>query len=465
MGIVHRTKQRLIEAIGEDLNLLPDASISTDSHAGIYGTCMAIAQPKSVETLAKIVRLCHEENLPVVPQGGRTGLVGGAVPLSDRTIAIDMSALNNVRTINRDNLTAIVDAGIVLADLQRQLEPFGLRFPIDIGSAESCQIGGMLATNAGGIAAVRHGSMRDLTLGVEVVLPSGDVWNGLQEVRKDNAGYDLKHCFIGSEGTLGVISGAVLKLTPLPQSRATAMAALSSIEDLLPVFTEVQSAVGDFLSAFELVSGIGYTHTLATDPTITPPFTEVHGNFLVVEVEAYTDIDLDGLLQSALHVQIEKGRLKEVLFATNMAQRANFWRIRELTPWVGASSIQFDISVPSDRIEVFLSGIAPQLQRLADWLVINAFGHVGDGNIHYHVCVLEDGYTVALEQLHSAISNLVYDRAVALGGSISAEHGIGLTRKEELLRYKDSLELSLMRALKVALDPGNIMNPGKIISL
>jgi FAD/FMN-containing dehydrogenase len=434
----------------------------TDRHLGLTGECLIALAPSTVEQIAAVISLCHREDLAVVPQGGRTGLVGGALATADSAVAISLERLNRIRDVDPGSFTATVDAGVVLADLQHHLGPLDLRLPLDLGSAESCQIGGLVATNAGGIGALRFGSMRELVLGLEVVLPDGRIWNGLRQVRKDNSGYDLKSCFIGSEGTLGVITGAVLKLSPIPRSRATALIGLRHRDDLIPLFVSARNALSEFVSAFELVSAIGFDHALVVDTALQRPFDRRFEDYVMIELESAIDLDLDAHLQNWLERQADVGRILDAALAQNLTQRAAFWRIRELAPWGGGESIQFDISVPLTCIPAFLAQADRSVRTVSPGAGLNAFGHVGDGNIHYHICPPAGLPDAAFAALRPRFSDAVHDAATRLGGSFSAEHGIGLARKAELRRYKDALELGLMRDLKTALDPRGTMNPSKI---
>ena len=455
--------EQLISAAGARAGRLVSSARGADDHLGLQGTCLVALAPSAVEGVAAVVALCRAENLSVVPQGGRTGLVGGALPTSDITVVIAMDELNRVRRIDPTNFTVLVEAGAILADLQRELAVQGLRLPLDLGSSASCQIGGLISTNAGGIAALRFGSMRDLVLGLEVILPSGEVWDGLRHVRKDNTGYDLKQCFVGAEGTLGLITAAVLKIVPIPKSRATAWIGLDNAINLMPLFSAARCDLGEWMSAFELISAIGFEHALGVDADLRAPLKRRFGDYVMIELESSADLDLEAALQAWLENQVDLGRIADVAIAQNLTQRAAFWRIRELTPWGGGQSIQFDVSVPISSIPRFLDEAQQAVRRLAPDARINAFGHVGDGNIHYHICPRQDIADSAFSVLRPAFSDAVHDLVAKLGGSFSAEHGIGLVRKRELHRYKTPLDLALMAGLKVAFDPTGIMNPGKIL--
>ncbi len=435
------------------------------------GNCMGVAFPESTEQVAAVIRLCAETRTPVVPHGGNTGLVGGGVPQGG--IVLSAKRMNRIREIDVANQTMTVDAGCILADIQTTVADAGLFFPLSLGAEGTCQIGGNLSTNAGGVGVLRYGNARDLTLGLEVVTPSGDIWNGLKGLRKDNTGYDLKHLFIGAEGTLGVITGAVLKLYPAPQSHATAMVGLASAEAALALFVQIRAIGGDNLTAFEIINhmamGLVNTHI----PEARNPFATSHAYYALVELSSSRPADdLRAIMENCFENALEGGIIEDAVIAESTGQAAGLWRLRESIPEAQVTegaSIKHDISVPVSKVPDFIQQASAQVAATLSGTRVVAFGHMGDGNLHYNLTFPEntpennDENDQGFLDQWSTFNRVVHELAVSMGGSFSAEHGIGRLKRGELGRYGSPVAISMMRGIKSVLDPHGIMNPGKVI--
>jgi FAD/FMN-containing dehydrogenase len=398
-----------------------------------------------------VIALCAREGLAVVPQGGNTGLVGGSVPTgARREIVLALGRMNRIRSLDLLNDTATVEAGCVLAAVQAAATDAGRLFPLSLAAEGSCQIGGNLSTNAGGVN-VRYGTAREQVLGMEVVLPDGRVWNGLRGLRKDNTGYDLKQLFLGAEGTLGVITAAVLRLYPKPTASATAWIALASPAQAVELLATLRSRVGDRISAFELVSRTCLEAVLAHLPDARDPLGAPHPWTVLAEFgDCGTAEDLHGRIAEALDGH-------EAVLAQSGEQARSLWRLRESIPEAQFSNVKHDISVPVSKIAEFIDLTDRALKCAFTSTQIFCFGHVGDGNLHYNIG------PAALVAQRDAVNRVVYDAVERLGGSISAEHGLGQLKREAIRNQKSPLELELMRVLKTALDPKGLMNPGKVL--
>lgn len=416
------------------------------------GTAPLVLRPATTEQVSRIVRLCGEGGIGIVPQGGNTGYCGGSIPAGNgEEVVVSLSRLNKIRDLDALNYTITVEAGCVLADIQRAAEEAGRLFPLSLAAEGTCQIGGNLSTNAGGTAVLRYGNARDLVLGLEVVLPSGEIWNGLKRLRKDNTGYDLKQLFLGAEGTLGVITAAVLRLHPLPGATATAWIAVESPRAAVELLATLRERLGERISAFELISRACLeaviSHSGARDPLPAP-----HPWYVLAEAaDAGAPEELRARLEAAL------AGCEDAVLAQSVDQARALWRIRESIPEAQFTNVKHDVSVPVSRVPDLIQGAGEALARRFPAAQVYAFGHVGDGNVHYNVGPAE------LVASRAAVNRIVYDAVAALGGSISAEHGLGQLKREEAARHKDPLELELMRALKAALDPRGLMNPGKVL--
>jgi FAD/FMN-containing dehydrogenase len=420
------------------------------------GAALAVIRPANTAEVAAIVQICHAYRVPLVPQGGRTGLVLGSVPdQSGTAIVLSLRRLNTIREVDPVNRTMTVEAGCILADVQQAAAARNCLFPLSLAAEGSCTIGGNLASNAGGTAVLRYGNSRELCLGLEVVTASGEVWNGLRGLRKDNTGYDLRDLFIGSEGTLGVITGAVLKLYPQPRAVLTALAGVDSPAHALALLSHAQDRCGASLTGFELMSAYCLDLVAQQFPQLGRPLASPHPYYVLLELSSNeSEQHAAQLLESTLDEQVS-----DAIVATSMAQATALWQVREHIPLAQAKAgknIKHDISVPVSRIGQFIETTASQLQSAFPASRLVCFGHLGDGNLHYNV-------DAPLEH-QAAINRIVHDSVDAHGGSISAEHGIGALKTGELARYKSAVELQMMRAIKSALDPHNIMNPGKILA-
>jgi len=429
------------------------------------GSAAAVVRPASTDEVAAVVRLCAKAGVPIVPHGGNTGLVGGGLP--DGGIVISLARMNQVRAIDALNHTITVDAGCILADIQTAADEAGTLFPLSLGAEGSCRIGGNLSTNAGGVAVLRYGNARDLVLGLEVVLPDGRVWNGLRGLRKDNTGYDLKHLFVGAEGTLGIITAAVLKLYPKPRVTETAMAATATTNDLLELFSRAREHCGDALTAFEMIPRIGLDFVLRNVPDVVDPFAEPHPIYGLMELTSPRPGEsLRDALEAVLASALEDGVLIDAVIAESAAQGAALWRIRdsmvEAQKPEGAS-IKHDVAVPVSRIAEFVAKASAAVEDALDGVRVVAFGHLGDGNLHFNLSQPVGADRDAFLARWGEANRIVHDIAVAMDGSFSAEHGIGTLKRDDLIRYKSVEEVDLMRTVKDALDPNGIMNPGKVL--
>ena len=433
-----------------------------------HGRAAAVLKPASTAEVAAIVTLCSEFKLKLVPQGGNTGLVGGGVPdASGDEVVLSLARLNKVRAIDPLNDTITVDAGCVLANVQAAAAEADRLFPLRIGSEGSCQLGGNLSTNAGGTAVLHYGNTRDLVLGLEVVLPDGRVWDGLRALRKDNTGYDLKQIFIGAEGTLGIITAAVLKLFPRPRDVQVALAAVRDPAAAVELLGTARAMSGDQVTAFELMPRIGLDFTLKHIPGTVDPMPARYDWQVLIELSGgRSDGSLRQTLEAILADGMERGLVLDAVISASVAQTAAIWKLRDgmsdaQKPEGG--SIKHDISVPVSQVAAFMSRATAAVEKLIPGVRIVAFGHIGDGNIHFNLSQpLGADKAAFLERWHEA-NDVVHHICAALGGSISAEHGLGQLKRDEIRRYKSAIELDLMRAIKAMLDPHGIMNPGKLL--
>ena len=429
------------------------------------GNCSMVVRPDSTEATAAVVRLCAEAGVPVVPLGGNTGLVGGGV--ADGGIILSTERLNRIRVIDPLNHTITVESGVILAAVQKAARNVGTQFPLSLGAEGSCRIGGNLSTNAGGKGVLRFGNARDLVLGLEVVLPDGRVWDGLRGLRKDNTGYDLKHLFVGAEGTLGIITAAVLKLFPLPRSRETAMAGTTDPTSVLDLFSRARSHCGDTLTAFEMMPRIGMEFGVRHTAGGVDPFDGPHPYYAIIELTGpQAGNELREVLEAVLEAALEDGLINDAVIASSEAQAEDLWRIRENlheSQKHEGGSIKHDISVPVSRVPEFIERASEIVEKDTPGIRIVGFGHVGDGNIHFNLSQPVGADKGAFLARWGHINRLVHDVACEMGGSFSAEHGVGMMKREELRRRKPKVEVELMTRIKAALDPGNIMNPGKLL--
>jgi D-lactate dehydrogenase (cytochrome) len=432
------------------------------------GTAIAVLRPGNSQEVAQITQLCHQHRIPIVPQGGNTGLVQGGIPDQTGTaVLLSLRRLNRVRQIDVANLTMTVEAGCTLQQLQTLADQANCFFPLSLASEGSCTIGGNLSTNAGGTAVLRYGNARDLCLGLEVVTPQGELWDGLRSLRKDNTGYDLKNLYIGAEGSLGIITAAVVKLFPKPNSRVTALVALNSASAALALLNRMQNLSGTNLCAFELISEYSLELVQQLLPELTPIFQENFPYYTLLEVASHENFDtLQTQFQEHLETCLQDELLSDVAIAMNEKQSADFWKIRESISEAQAKqgrNVKHDISLPSSIIPQFIERAQTALHQQFPSSRLVCFGHLGDGNLHFNVYPPTDSKAEEFEMIETRINRCVHDLVHRFNGSISAEHGIGVLKREELQRYASELELRLMRQIKAALDPLNLMNPGKLL--
>ncbi|WP_454685175.1 FAD-binding oxidoreductase [Ancylobacter moscoviensis] len=434
---------------------------------GLYqGRTPAVLRPGTSEEVAFIVGACAGAGVPVVPQGGNTGLVGGQMPFGE--VLLSLARLDRIRNVDPVDMTMTVEAGCILDKVHEAAEAAGCLFPLHIASQGSCRIGGNLSSNAGGTAVLRYGNARELVLGLEVVLADGRVWNGLKRLRKNNAGYDLKQLFLGTEGTLGIITAAVLKLFPRPVQRTTAFLAVPDPQAALALLERLRGEAGDALTTFELMAAFGVETVLKHMPGVVRPFRDTHDWYVLAEFSAPTRaFDLAALMEESLGAAMEAGEVIDAVIAASEAQAANMWRLREDMSEAQkheGGSIKHDVSVPVSRVPEFLGRALPACMAALPGLRPCPFGHVGDGNIHFNLSQPVGMEKTAFIGMWETFNRIVHDIVVDMDGSIAAEHGIGVLKREELAHYADPIGLDLMHRLKAALDPAGTLNPGKVIA-
>lgn len=461
----------LYDALGE-AGLITDAermqSYLSDWRNAYRGQAAAVLRPGTTEEVAAAVRLCAQAGVALVPQGGNTGLCGGSIPdASGAQMVLSLTRLKRIREVDVANATITVEAGVILQQLQDAAAEVGRLFPLSLGAEGSCTVGGNLATNAGGTAVLRYGNMRDLALGLEVVLPDGRIWDGLRGLRKDNTGYDLKQLFIGSEGTLGIITAAVLKLFPALRSLTTAWVALPSPQAAVTLLGQMRGLCGDRLTGFELMSRQSLEFVLRHVAGASDPFAEGHPWYVLIELsDTQPDAALNDLLEQGLGEAFEQALVLDAVVAGSQAQVEALWALRE-----GISeaqnhegpSLKHDISVPVSRIPDFIARTDRALQQAFPGVRVVAYGHVGDGNLHYNISKPPGSDDAPFKAQAEAIMRVIYDSTLEDDGSISAEHGLGQSKRAAAQHYKAPLELELMRSIKQALDPAGLMNPGKLL--
>lgn len=436
---------------------------------GLYrGKARMVVRPASTQEVADVVRICAESGIAIVPQGGNTGLVGGGVPHDHGAeIVLSLSRMNRVRALDPLNYAITVEAGCVLANIQKAADEADRLFPLSLGAEGTCQIGGNLSTNAGGIAVLRYGMARDLVLGLEVVLPSGEIWDGLTGLRKDNTGYDLKQLFVGAEGTLGIITAAVLKLFPRPGSIETAFVAVPDPDAAIALLSRMRAGTGDAVTAFELISRRALEMVLKHIPGTSNPLAELHPWHVLIETSSgATGGGLKASLEQVLGAAMEDGLVHDAVLAASGDQAKALWRLRESITEAQkpeGGSIKHDVSVPVSQVPTFIARATAACEERLPGIRIVAFGHAGDGNIHFNMSQPVGADRAAYLARWAEFNRIVHDIVAELGGSISAEHGIGRLKREELLHYKSPVAIELMRTLKRTLDPKNILNPGKVV--
>jgi FAD/FMN-containing dehydrogenase len=456
---------------GQVLTGADTASYTTDWRGRYQGDALAVARPASTQEVSGVIQLCACYGVAVVPQGGNTGLCGGATPLTGMpSLVVSLVRLNQVRAIDTANDTMTVEAGCILQTVQQAALAAGRLFPLSLASEGSCTIGGNLATNAGGTQVLRYGTARELTLGIEVVTPEGQIWQGLRGLRKNNTGYDLRDLYIGSEGTLGIITAATLKLYPRPVARGTALLALGSIEDSVRLLVCARHGFGAALTGFELIARNCLEAVVQCFPDQRLPFRDESAQspwFVLVELSDSESAEhAQARFETVLGQALQAGWATAAVIAESDAQAQALWQLRERIPLAEAKlgkAIKHDISLPISCIAEFVRMTNALLQQQFSGVGHIIFGHLGDGNLHYNVTPALGQSEADLLALQARVHTLVHDSVHAHGGSISAEHGIGQLKVDELPRYKDALELVLMRRIKQVLDPAGIMNPGKVV--
>ncbi|WP_109463826.1 FAD-binding oxidoreductase [Albibacillus kandeliae] len=434
-----------------------------DLHRGLAGL---LALPRTAEEVAALIRAAGEERVGVVPYGGGTGLVGGQVQVEGPApLVLSLERMSTVRAVYPEENVLVAEAGTILADVQAAAREADRLFPLSLASEGSARIGGNLSTNAGGVNVLRYGTARELVLGLEAVLPDGTIWNGLTRLRKDNTGYDLRHLLMGAEGTLGVITAAALKLSPIPAERGVALLVVESPAAALSLLSLAQDIVGDGISAFELMSREGQEFLAETMPEVRRPWAEPPDWCVLMELGLSRGRDPEETLGAVFEAALEQGLVSDGLIAQSEGQARDFWNMREHIPeanrHVGSVS-SHDISLPLGAVAGFIDEAREALAKIGSFR-INCFGHLGDGNLHYNVFPAKGLTRADYVDVKAQVARLVYDMVNARGGSFSAEHGVGRAKLDELERYGDPAKLAAMRAIKTALDPKGIMNPGVML--
>lgn len=458
----------LIAALpGIDLIAATDAYL--DEPRGRYhGTAVAVARPRSTEEVAQIVGYAASVGLPLVPYGGGTGLVGGQVMFDGPTpLLVSLERMTAIRAVHAQEAMIEVEAGAILQSVQQAAEDAGLLFPLSLASEGSARIGGLLGTNAGGVNVLRYGNARDLCVGLEAVLPSGEIWHGMKRLRKDNTGYDLRNLLIGSEGTLGIITAATLRLFPQPASHATAFFTVESPASALSFLGAARAQLAEQISAFELISGQAMEFLSETMPSVRLPFDSAPDWMVLVDLGLAADVDGSTALERLFETGLDQGWLSDGIIASSEGQRTEFWNVRESIPeanrHIGAVS-SHDISIPLGAIAAFIEEGRAVLAEIGD-MRLNCFGHLGDGNLHYNVFPAPGLSRADYDSERDKIKTALHDLVHAYDGSVSAEHGIGRLKVADLERYGDPAKLAAMRGIKSALDPLGIMNPGAVLKI
>ncbi len=459
----------LQEIVGESNVLLGDATTEEflkERRGRFASETMGVVMPGTIEQVSKVVKFCRENALPIVPQGGNTGVCGGAVSQAN-TVIVNLKHLDRIRKVDPTGYSLEAEAGCILANLQDAAKAADLYLPLSLGAQGTCQIGGNLSTNAGGVNVLRYGNARDLVLGLEVVLPDGKVWNGLNALRKNNTGYDLKNLFIGAEGTLGIITAVVLKLFPLPIHRSTVLIAVESVDNAVELFSRTRKETSDFASSFELMSRVCVEAAIRNIPDCTDFFDRPYPWYVLMELGDSTHNGISQQLnESFLENAFEDGIIIDAVLATSEKQSQAMWRLREAiveAQLYEGKSIKNDVSVPLPCITPFIERSITRLESLIPGIRSFAYGHIGDGNIHLNLSQPREMDGDEFFSRWHEVTDIVHEITDELDGSFSAEHGIGLLKLREMQRYKSPVELALMRSIKAAWDPDNIMNPGKVL--
>jgi FAD/FMN-containing dehydrogenase len=470
MTISPQTIARLKEAVGRKGFTDDPGEIAphlVEWRSKYQGRSPLLLKPTGVEEVSAILAICNQMRVPLVPQGGNTGLVGGQIPF-DGEILLDLTRMNRVRGIDAEGMSLVAEAGVTLAAAQAAADEAGRYFPLSLASEGSCTIGGNVSTNAGGVNVLRYGNARDLVLGLEVVTATGQVLDLLRTLRKDNTGYDLKQLFIGAEGTLGIVTAVALKLFAKPRMRTTAFVAIRDPKAAVDLLGRLQDATGGLVSAFELLPRIGLEFVCAHIPDTHDPLNTSSPWYVLVEIASAGTFPLDDIVQEAMGAALEAGEVSDAVLASSQAQRAALWRLRENLSEAQkheGGSIKHDVSVPVKDVPAFLDEATAAVRELVPGIRPVPFGHLGDGNIHFNLSVPKGADDAGFLARWEEISRVVHDIVWDYSGSISAEHGLGIMKREEITRYKSEIEMETMRALKRTLDPNNILNPGKVVAV
>lgn len=470
MSLAERLRA-FIDIVGDAnaLTMPEDIKPYLTENRGLYhGASPLVLKPGSTAEVSAILKLASETGTAIVPVSGRTGLVGGQVPREDgHDVLLSMERMNKIREVDPVADVIVADGGAILADVQKAAEAHDRLFPLSLGSEGSCRIGGNLATNAGGTAVLAYGNMRQLCLGLEVVLPTGEIWDGLRRLKKDNSGYDLRDLFIGAEGTLGVITGAVLKMVPRPRGKQVAYVGLASPAAALQLFEKASQRCGSALTGFELMPRIGIEFTTKHIPGVRDPLASIHPWYALVDISTSDSAETaETMMQELLAEAFEAGLVSDAAIAASLAQQDAFWHLRESMSDAQkpeGGSIKHDVSVPVSRIPAFLEEADAAVHALMPDARICAFGHLGDGNIHYNISQPVGADKAAFIARWREVNAVVHAVVHKQTGSISAEHGVGQLKRDELAASRPAIETELMRRIKQAFDPAGIMNPGKVI--
>lgn len=429
-----------------------------------HGRTAIMVMPGSAQEVAAVVKTCAAAGTAIVPQGGNTGLCGGAIPdTSGEQVLLSLSRMNKIRALSPSDYSMVVEAGCVLSDVQAAAAGIDRLFPLSLAAEGSCQIGGNLSTNAGGTNVVRYGTAREQVLGLEVVLADGDIWDGLRTLRKDNSGYDIKQLFIGAEGTLGIITAASLRLFPCPENLQTALVAVADAQAAVDLYALLRGRLQDRIQAFELISDRAMRYVLKHIPDTRCPFPEASPWYVLLEFSASA---AEQEVEKELVPVIESGLAQDIVLAKNSSEQQQMWRIRHSISAAQKSegaSLKHDVSVPVGEVGRFIDEAETAIMQSFPGSRVVAFGHIGDGNVHFNISQPKDDAANRYLERRDAVASIVYDVVEKYGGSISAEHGIGILKRSALVQHRGETEIGLMRAIKAALDPDNLMNPGKVL--
>ena len=457
----------LAQQLGPNAWSEPTERYTMDWSTKFSGSCIGVAKPSTVEEVSAVVKYCNEHGIGIVPQGGHTGLCGGGTPWpNSQTIVLSLERMNRVRQIDTEGLTMTVEAGVILQNVQAAAKEAGCFFPLSLGAQGSCMIGGNISTNAGGVNVLKFGNTRDQVLGLEVVLPDGEIYHGLKRLKKDNTGYDLKHFFIGAEGTLGVITAATLKIYPGFVDKGTAICAVPDMKTALTLLNKVRAATGDQVTAGELINRVHVDNVTQYIAGTRDPFDQPYEWYLILEISATSKIvDIHAALEATLGEALEEGLALDVVIAQSEAQSQQIWDLREMLPEAGRQAgprLSHDLSVALSDVDAFHEDFVKSCKAVVPDCFAMGFGHIGDGNLHVSVQPAPgkpyfDAETIA------KLEEAMFDSVKRFGGSFSAEHGVGSRKIPQMHAYKSPVDLKVMRAIKSALDPNNIMNPGKVL--